>query len=142
MSRINFDACKTVGDIERLHGEVLVGKMLFEWDMTETKWVNNEPYNEVRKMLIFGLRAIGKHIEFDTEEMVGQREQIAFHAGLQVVTNIVEMGDVFWSPDDYKKTNYTIDDLSEDDYDFDGFLRTANDFPTFVDLSELTRISS
>lgn len=134
MPRINFNACNTVGDIERLHRQALPGKLLIEFDMTELKWKDGKPYNDSVRMPIFGIYANERSVVFETEKEVGKRELIAFHAGLMVVTSIVETGDIFWSPDNHEVSLYTIDGLNETDFDFDGLLRTATEVNDVISL--------
>jgi hypothetical protein len=134
MSRINFNGCKTVMDIERLHGEILPGNVLMEMDET-IKWVDGKPTMPTVRMPIFGVYATEKSVLFEAEREIGKRELLAFPAGQMVVTSIVEVGDIFWGIEDGDNVQYTIDDLREADFDFDGLLRQVNEIPTIGSLS-------
>lgn len=126
MSRINFNSCEIVADIERLHCEVLPGKMLLEMDETII-WVNGKPTCNISRLPIFGVYASENTVAFEIEKVINKRELIAFPAGQMVVTSVVEVGDIFWGIEDGDNLQYSIDDLTEGDIDFDGLLRSARD---------------
>lgn len=128
MSRIDFHGCEIVADIERFHGEVLPGHMLKEIDET-IRWVDGKPMHNIVRMPIFGVYATQSSVTFETERVIGRREHLIFPAGQLVVTSIMEAGDIFWGIEDGDEFQYTIDDLNENDLDFDGLLRTANEIP-------------
>ena len=140
MSSINFNSCVVVGDIERLHGEVLPGNMLLEIDET-IKWVDGKPTCDVVRMPIFGVYASENSIIFETERIMNRRELLAFPAGQLVITSIMDVGDIFWGIDDGDSVQYSIDGLQENDLDFDGLLRTYVELPgsiTWPEASPLT----
>lgn len=129
MSRINFNGCKTVGDIERLHAAELPANLLVQYNHrspSETIDDDKPPSNE-KQMLIFSVSRSGDNILFETEEKIGERLLLSFKMGELAITSVLERGDVFWSPDNYQQTSYAIKDLNEDGSAFDGLLREALD---------------
>lgn len=124
MGRINFNGCRNIDDVVRLHAEALRGKVLLECP-------ERQPFKVTEKRTpLFGVGAEGVRAMFDTEDLDYKRVRLAFPLGLTVFTSLCEPGDIWWpkAEGDWSQW-YSIDELSEDDINVDSVLRFAADLP-------------
>ncbi len=127
MMAINFNGCETLHDVHFRHADKLAGLVLKQFfgtypkDMVEL----STPIYSVQR-IDTGL------IAFHTEDGVGNRGTLSFPPLTEVVTSINEVGDVFWSPDDYKKSIFSISDLPEFPYNSPDELFTALQLPSEI----------
>ncbi len=125
MSAIDFNGCRVIDDVVKRHYDQLPGKVLIHF-LHE----GSTPRISTVRSPILGIGIEGPEAVIKTEDSDYKTLRLAFPLGLTVVTNIVEVGDIWWpqNKDDWSRY-YSIDELSPEDIDVDSVLLFAADLP-------------